>query len=86
MRGYTDLADLSEDDRIGKIGNFILQNPKKEDGSPIIVGVTVDDEGGTKAERYIKKLKEKFPSIRVIDRFKGPVANTETIRFGGPVQ
>lgn len=50
---------------------------------PLVIGFIVEDHA--KADRYVKKLREKFPTIRIIDRFDGPVANTVTVRVGPPL-
>lgn len=54
MKGYADLADLPEDERIRIIA---------ETAATAIVGFFVDDE--EKADRYIRKLGER---VRVIER------------------
>ena len=43
-------------------------------------------EDDVKADRYVKKLQERFPGIRVIDRFKGPVPGTIAVRVSGPLR
>jgi hypothetical protein len=72
VKGYADLADLPEDDRITSIG--------KTAAAGNVVGVVVDDDA--KADRYIKKLSRRFPNVRVIDRGAGPVAGTVLVRVG----
>jgi hypothetical protein len=84
MKGFADLADLKEDDRITAIGNTVMKAPSSSADQPIMVAVVVDDH--VKADRYVKKLESQFPGIRIIDRFDGPVANTVTIRVGGPLR
>lgn len=79
-RAIFDLAALQEDDRIEKIGNTIMQSPQSTLDKPIVVGVIVEDD--VKADRYISKLKNKFPRICIIDRCPGPVPNTVLLRFG----
>lgn len=76
MNGYTDLADLPEDERIAVMANAI-----REKG--ITAAVVVDDEAG-KPERYTEKLEAQ--GCRVIDRQSGPVQGTVTLTvtgFGG---
>ena len=58
---YADLHDLHEDKRIDLIGHRTIDHEE-------IVGFVVDDD--KKADRYIEKLKEKFPTIEVVDRGK----------------
>ncbi len=76
MREYQDLGDYEEDERIRKIG-------EKAMNEKLVVGFVTDAESG-KADRYIKKLHERFPGIRVIDRGDGPVAETVWVKVGPP--
>lgn len=71
MKGYADLADLPEDERIQ-----IAADTAK---AGHIVAVCVDDED-EKVARYIRKLIAL--GVRVIDHTKGPVKNVVTIRIG----
>lgn len=71
---YADLHHLSEDDRIELIGRQVTD-------SNAICGVIVDDEVG-KAGRYILKLKERFPQLKVFDVFNGPFKGVITIKVG----
>jgi len=71
VKGYADLADLPEDERIA----IIAKTAETE-----IVGFFVDDWQG-KAERYIRKL-EAYPRVRVIDQKPGIVKGTIMIRVG----
>jgi hypothetical protein len=82
IKGYADLGDFDEDERIEKIGQAALSGKQTSDDKPLIIGFVVDDDGGTKGDRYIRKLQERFPTIRIIDRHKGPVPKTELIRVG----
>lgn len=70
---FADLASLDEDQRIDLIGNFCAQT-----GQTANV-VTDSDEG--KPERYIRKLLRRFPNLRVVERFRGPVLGTVTIKL-----
>ena len=70
-KGYADLADLPEDERIA----IIAATAK----SGKIVGVCVDDEK-PKVERYIRKLAAL--GVRIIDQTRGPVKGVVTIRVG----
>lgn len=74
---YKDLADMEEDERIEQIGSTTMTQR-------LIVGFVVDDEKG-KAERYISKLKERFPGIRVMYQGSGPVAETILVKVGPPL-
>jgi hypothetical protein len=84
MKGYADLADLKEDDRITAIGNTVMSGPASSADKPMMVAFVVDDHA--KADRYVEKLQKRFPGIRIIDRFDGPVANTVTVRVVGPLR
>lgn len=76
MRGYKDISDETEDARIKQIGEFVMG--RKEPA----VFITDDDPG--KADRYIKKLQERFPGIHVVDRFDGPTPGVVTVRVAPP--
>ena len=82
MPPFKDVADHPEDVRIKMIG-------EKAMNERLIVGFIVDDEKcpiyGSKADRYIAKLKEKFPNIAVMGRGKGPVKDTEWVKVGPPL-
>lgn len=71
LKGYADVADLEEDKRITLIGETAMKSGGK------IAFITDSDPG--KADRYIKKLLTRFPQLKVVDRFNGPVANTITV-------
>jgi len=71
MKGFADLADLPEDERIGIIGEAAMG------GS--LIGVVVDDDA--KADRYIRKLTERF-KVRIVDRSTGPVKGSVLVRVG----
>jgi hypothetical protein len=86
IKGYADLADLDEDARIEQIGNAALSGRQTSEDKPLIIGFVVDDDGGVKGDRYVKKLQDRFPTIRIIDRHKGPVPQTELIRVGPPLR
>lgn len=82
-KGYTDLADMDEDERIDVIGKTIMAQPVTSTGEPFVAGVVVDND--EKADRYLKKLAEKFPLIRLIERCPGPVENSVTMKLSGPL-
>ncbi len=71
MKAFADLADLPEDERIAIIGQVA--------SGGALVGFVVDDDD--KADRYIKKLSERF-KVRIVDRGVGPVKNTVLVRVG----
>lgn len=76
MPPLIDLYRLSEDERIDMIGKIAMSGK--------IIGVMVDgdkvDPG--KADRYVSKVRAKFPNVREVERFAGPVKNVTTIKFG----
>ena len=84
MTFYADIADFDEDTRIEMIGKAVMSGPKSSSDKPVMVAFVVEDDA--KADRYIKKLQKKFPGIRVIDRFAGPVPETITVRVGAPLR
>lgn len=71
MAKYIDLGDEAEDTRIDAIGKAAM-------AGHTVAFVTDSDPG--KADRYIRKLITKFPQLRVIDRFDGPVPNTVSVK------
>lgn len=84
---FYDMYELEEDARIKLIGETVMC--KKHDSAsaePIKIAVMVDHENSTKADRYIQKLKERYPGIRVVSRACGPVPNTETFCLSPPLQ
>jgi hypothetical protein len=83
MKGFADIADFAEDTRIDMIGNATMSGKQSSSEKPLVIGFVVENHA--KADRYVKKLQEKFPSIRIIDRFDGPVKNTVTVRVGPPL-
>lgn len=74
---YKDIADLQEDERIRQIGEKAMQEK-------LVVGFVTDSEEG-KADRYIAKLKERFPGIRVIYQGDGPVPETILVKVAPPL-
>lgn len=77
--GYTDLAGLGmdEDQRIHVIGTKVTQQR-------IIASVLVDDTQGT-VERYIQKLQERFPGIRIGAKGKGPTPGCQWFKVAPPI-
>ena len=74
---YQDLGDEAEDERIRQIGEKTMREK-------LVVGFITDKEKG-KPERYIRKLQERFPGIRVIHQGDGPVANTVLVKVAPPL-
>lgn len=75
---FVDLGSLDEDARIDAIGNATMRDRKT-------VGFVTDNEPG-KAERYIAKLKERFPGIVVVARMKGPTPGVVTVKVAPPLE
>lgn len=69
MKGFRDLGDLDEDRRIGEIGEAAMTRR---------VAFIVEDEPG-KPERYIWKLRERFPGLSTGGPWRGPVSGTVII-------
>lgn len=84
MKAFADLADLPEDQRIEAIGRLTMEGPASSTDKPIMNGFIV--ETPSKAARYIAKLKEQFPGIRIIDQNPGPLAGTVLVRIGPPLR
>ena len=77
MVPFKDIADHDEDERIRQIGEKAMREK-------LVVGFITDKEEG-KPERYIRKLQERFPGIRLISQGDGPVAETDRLHVsGGP--
>lgn len=74
--GYADLHGFDEDARIDLIGRTCVEGGKT-------VAFVVDDVPD-KPDRYVRKLLEKFPGIRVVSRGPGPVAGTYTVKVAPP--
>jgi hypothetical protein len=74
---YADLYNLEEDKRIDLIGHRATDHKE-------VVGFMVDRDGEdrSKGDRYIAKLKAKFPMLTVMWRGDGPVDGVETIKIG----
>jgi len=76
MKGYADLGPLDEGKRIETIGDAAMRLKKT-------VGFIVDNE--TIADRYIEKLKAKFPGIDVQRKLLNcPVKGVVTVKVGPP--
>lgn len=71
---FKDLGDLDEDARIDKIGYHVHVLGQR-------IAFVVDTGKGYegKGDRYIKKLLDKFPDIKVCGRVNGPTEHSETI-------
>ncbi len=71
-RGFADLADLPEDERIKIIAHHVLVHGET-------IAVCVDDLPG-KPERYARKLKAL--GIAILSQTKGPVKDVVTLKVG----
>ena len=83
MTVFADISGFDEDAHIEMIGNAVICAPKSSADKPVMAAFVAED--CAKADRYIKKLQKKFPGIREIDRFAGPVPETITVRVGAPL-
>lgn len=84
VKAYADLSCLPDEDRITVIGEKVLAGPTGSADKPTIIGVVVDN--AAKAARYVKLMKDQFPTVRVIDQQPMGVGETVLIRFGGPLR
>ena len=69
-----DLHRLPEDERIRLIGEAAASGQ--------IVGVLLEKDEPEKIERYIRKIKQRFPTVTLLDRTDGPTPSVVTLRFG----
>lgn len=70
---YADVADMPEDQRILVIGNMAM-------AGKVVAFIVEDDE---KADRYMRKLREKFPKLVEVDRLPNvPVNGVVSIEVG----
>ena len=83
MSVYIDAAGLEEDSRIELIGKTVMSSHSKTTDAPMKpIGFVVEND--EKADRYIAKLKAKFPQIRVLKRTPAP-GNTVLVSLAGPL-
>jgi len=73
MKGYADLNDLSEDERIDVIGRHARTQ---------IVGAGVESDDLAKQARYIEKVTTRFPDVRHIATRPGPHPSITMLQFG----
>lgn len=71
---YADLADLPENKRIQIIGERAMKGE-------VIAFVVEDDR---KADRYLKKIANRFPKIVQLARVPGPIEGAVTVKVGLP--
>lgn len=73
--GYADLHKLPEDDRIDVMARHV-----RETGQTALVAT--DDIPG-KAERYVRKLKERHPDIAILSEITpGPTKGCRSFKIG----
>ena len=73
MKGYSDLSNLPEDQRIKIIGEVA------EAGN--IIGVALEDDA-EKIARYIGKLTKRFPKVRHVSTDPGLIPGTVIVCVG----
>lgn len=76
MIQFRAISDEEEGKRIHLIGTSVMRDK-------LAVGFVVEDEA--KADRYIAKLKQQFPGIRVTYKGPGPVSDTILVKLATPV-
>ena len=76
---YKDLGNEPEDERIRQIGEKAMKDRL------LLIFVVDEEPDSAKLKRYLRKLEERFPGIRVIGQGKGPVPNSEWAKVGPPV-
>lgn len=75
---FVDLHSMTEEQRIRLMAHRVMKH-----GEVIGFLVELDADGkGTKGDRYIAKLSERYPTLQVMSRFNGPTAGLETITIG----
>ena len=75
---YRDIGGWNEDTKIAHIGLSAMERPGRK------VGLIVEDANGT-PERYIAKLKERYPSLEILFSGPGPIAGCHTITITRPL-
>ena len=78
------LGRLDENDRIRLIGESVMLAPATSSDRPRVAGFIVESD--EKADRYVRKLQKRFPTIRIIDRGPGPVEGTVMVKIGPPLR
>lgn len=76
MPSILDLFNLTEDQRIELIANRLIKH-----GETVAFIVDVEKGSHAKGDRYIRKLQEKWPSIKLIGRTDGPAEGSEIIKI-----
>lgn len=71
---YQDLHKLPEDDRITLIGERATKGER--------IAVLLERDEPEKIDRYIRKVTERFPHVRLIAKGPGPVPSVIALQFG----
>ena len=69
MTVFADIADFDEDTRIDMIGKTVMSGPKSSADKPVMAAFVVENSYAKAESLYPRNCGEKFPGIRVIDRF-----------------
>jgi hypothetical protein len=74
---FKDMKHLDEDDRVKELVRMLNEKPTQ------VIGFMVDNgpEHQGKGDRIIEKVKALLPTVNILRRCNGPVANVETISF-----
>jgi hypothetical protein len=74
---FKDMKHLDEDDRVKELVRMLNESPTRA------IGFMVDNgpERQGKGDRIIEKVKSLLPTVKILRRCNGPVANVETISF-----
>lgn len=78
-----DLHSMSENDRIKMIGDSVTKGPQSSGDKPLMNAFTVEND--VKADRYVRKLAKRFPTVRIIDR-SAIDGNLIMVRIAGPLR
>lgn len=78
---FRDMKHMDEPDRIAYIVELLTKNP----GRQIAAMVDVGDGHADKGDRYIRGVRAKVPTVKVVSRKPGPVPAVETITFKLPL-
>lgn len=73
MGKFKDAADLPEDERIDLIGKAVDSLSLGKTGAFV-----VDDWPG-KADRYIRKLAQRYPDVEVVKKIAGPMKGMTSV-------
>lgn len=84
-RGLLDMHKVPEDDRIQIIGRMMsCEHCIKKAGGALKIPLLLDDESD-KIARYIAKLAEHFPRVRVLKTERNSAPGIATVWLGSPL-